>query len=111
MVLGIQILGVLFGLFMAYIAFLSMKRREFTAKETIAWIIVWTSFVIISLVPNSLDFFIKDVLNVGRTLDFFVILGLMFIIAVTFYNYTLIRKVQVKIEDVIRKFAIEEAKR
>jgi len=33
MLLGIQLVGVLFGLFMLYITFLHGKRKEFSSKE------------------------------------------------------------------------------
>ena len=111
MLLGIQILGVLFGLFMAYITFLHMKRNEFTSKESIFWIAVWAAFIIVTILPGSLDFIVKDILNISRTMDFFIISGFMFLIGITFYNYTLLRKNQKKVEEVVRKVAIEKAKK
>ena len=45
-ILGIQILGVLFGFFMMYYTFLQHKRKEFTIKEYISWFTLWVIFVI-----------------------------------------------------------------
>ncbi len=108
MVLGIQILGLLFGLFMVYITFLSGKRREFTTKEGGFWIIVWVLFMLIAFFPNSLDFLIKGVLKLQRPLDFFIIAGFMFMIGFIFYSYTLIRKNQRKMEEIVRKMAMKK---
>jgi len=43
------------------------------------------------------------------TLDLFIILGFMFIIAVVIYVYDVVRKTQKKVEEVVRKVAIEDA--
>lgn len=108
MVLGIQILGLLFGLFMIYITFISGKRREFTTKEGGFWIVVWVLFMLISLFPRSLDFIVKGVLKLQRPLDFFIIAGFMFMIGFIFYSYTLIRKNQKKLEEIVRKMSMKK---
>jgi len=108
MVLGIQIIGIFFGLFMIYITFISGKRREFTTKEGGFWIIVWVLFILISLFPGALDFIIKDILRLQRPLDFFIIAGFMFMIGFIFYSYTLIRKNQKKLEEIVRKMAMKK---
>jgi len=111
MLLGIQIAGILFGLFMLYITFLHGKRKEFTEKEKIFWIIAWIFFTIIVIFPNALDFIAKDILSISRSLDFLIIAGFMFLIGISFYNYTLMRKTQNKVEKLVRKIALEKKKR
>ncbi len=106
--LGIQILGVLFALFMFYLTFLHQRRKEFTAKEYLFWFGAWAVFLLLVLFPTSLDFLIKDVLSLGRRLDFFMIIGFMFMIGVLFHTYALVRKTQNKIERIVRKIAIED---
>lgn len=108
MILGIQIFGVLFGLFMLYLTFLHSKRKEFTIKESSFWIILWVAFILIVLLPNSLDFLIKEVLNISRRLDFFIIIGFMLLTGIIFYTYTIVRKNQKRLEAVVRKIAIEK---
>ncbi len=105
-ILGIQILGVLFGLFMMYYTFLQYKRREFTIKEYSFWFLFWGAFVAITLFPQVLDP-VLSTLNIARALDFFIIGGFLFLIFVTFYTYTLIRKNQKKLEEVVRNIAIK----
>jgi hypothetical protein len=110
MITGIQILGLLFGLFMLYVSFLYYKRKELKAMEWGFWSLLWLVFIGLALLPGSLDFVVKDVLEMQRPLDFLIILGFMFLIGVTFYNYHLTKKTQAKVEDIVRKIAIRGKK-
>ena len=106
-ILGIQILGVLFGFFMMYYTFLQHKRKEFTIKEYSFWFVFWGIFVIITLFPQILDPVITT-LNIARTLDFFIIAGFLFLTFVIFYTYTIVRKNQIKLEEVVRNIALKK---
>ena len=106
MVLGIQIIALLFGIFMLYYSFIRYKRREFTINEFFVWALVWFVFIIGSLVPNALDPFFKK-LNFARILDVYIVAGFLFLIGVSFYNYTLARKNQKRIEKIVRRNAFD----
>ncbi len=105
-ILGIQILGIIFGFFMLYYTFLQYKRRDFTIKEYSFWFIFWAGFVTIILFPQILDP-VLTTLNIARALDFFIILGFLFLIFVSFYTYTIVRKNQRKVEEVVRQIAFK----
>ena len=105
MVLGIQIAGFLFGLFMIYYSFLSYKRKEFTIKEFSFWLILWILFIIIAMFPFVLDPIAKT-FSFFRTLDLLVISGLLFLIVVIFYTYTITRKNQKQLEIIVRAIAM-----
>ena len=107
-ILGIQIFGVLFALFMFYITFLNQKRENFTFKEGIFWFGVWTCFLILAIFPTSLDFFVRDILNFGRRLDFFIIMGFLFLIGIVYHIYAIVKKNQNKMEKLVRKIAIDK---
>lgn len=106
-ILGIQILGILFGFFMMYYTFLQHKRKEFTIKEYSFWFIFWGAFVTITLFPQILDP-ILSTLNLVRALDFFIIAGFLFLIFIIFYTYTIVRKNQRKLEEVVRNIALKK---
>lgn len=108
MILGIQILGVLFALFMFYITFLHQRRKEFTIKESILWFGAWIIFLLLVIFPTYLDFFIKGVLSFNRTMDFFIVAGFMFMIGMLFHTYIIVRKNQNRIDKIVRKIAIEK---
>ena len=110
MILGIQIIGILFAVFMLYLTFLHRKRKEFNSKEYAFWAVLWVLFVIIALFPNILDPFTKS-LSLNRTMDLLILLGFVFLIGLTFHNYYLLRKSQRKIENIVRRMAYKEVKK
>ena len=69
-ILGIQILGILFALVMLYITFLHQKRKQLTNKEYFFWFGSWVIVLLLMIVPTSLDWLIKGVLNLDRRIDF-----------------------------------------
>jgi len=105
-IIGIQILGLLFGFFMMYYTFLQHKRKEFTIREYSFWFFFWAIFVILTLFPQILDPLLKT-FSIARVLDIFIIAGFLFLIFIIFYTYTLVRKNQRKLEEVVRNIAIK----
>ena len=110
MVLGIQIAGLLFGLFMAYFSFLNYKRKEFTVKEFSFWLLVWISFIVISLFPSILDPIVKFG-GFFRALDVLIVSGFLFLILAIFYTYTITRKNQKQLETIVREVAVKRNKK
>lgn len=109
MILGLQLLGILFALLMLYITFLHKKRNEFTITESGFWTLMWLVFTFLVVFPHSIDFLVRDILQFNRTLDFFIVVGFMFMIGSIFYTYTILRKTQKKVEMIVQKLAIENA--
>ena len=109
-ILGIQIIGILFGFFMMYYTFLQYKRKEFKMGEYAFWLILWALFIIVTIFPGILDPVVKT-FSFARTLDLFIIIGFLFLAGIAFYMYTTIRKNQNKIEQIIRNIAFKEAKK
>jgi hypothetical protein len=110
MVLGIQIAGLLFGLFMIYYSFINYKRREFTVKEFIFWLCMWLLFIMFALFPFVLDP-ISKTFGFFRTLDVLVIGGFIYLILITFYIYTITKKNQKQLEIIVREIAIKKNKK
>mgnify|MGYP001584907129 CR=1 FL=1 len=105
--IGIQIVGTLFSIFMMYYMFLHFKRKEFTAKEFIFWIVFWGSFIMLILFPQILDPLLIQV-GIARALDFFIIVGFLFLISISIYTYTIVRKNQRKVEEIVREIAMRK---
>lgn len=110
MVLGIQIFGMFFALFMLYINFLHYKRKEFTIREYIFWLLLWLIFIIIVIFPNVLDPIVVK-FNFARTLDLLIVVSFIFLIGSNFYIYTIVRRNQKKLENIVRKIAFDKAKK
>jgi len=107
MIIGIQIVGVLFGLFMVYLTFLHQKRKEFNTNEYFFWIFSWTIFIIIAIFPKILAPFVEG-LKLGRIMDLLTIFGFLFVIGLLFNNYTNLRKTNKKVEEIVRKVAFDK---
>ncbi len=109
MILGVQIIGLMFVIFMIYLTFLSKKKNEFTFKEGFFWLGIWLVFAGVTLFPRSITFIAKDIFNLTRPLDLYIIVGFMFMIGTVFYIYTILRRLQRKVDSIVRKNAIEKA--
>ena len=107
MILGIQLFGFLFGLFMMYYVFLHHKRKELTIKEYTFWIFLWVLFIILTLFPWLLDPFVTSI-GFARTMDFFIVAGFLFLIGSLFYIYLLVRSNQKKLERIVRRMAFQK---
>lgn len=109
MITEIQVLGLLFGIFMAYLTFLHKKRNEFTKIEYGFWAILWISFIVVMLVPNILDPVIS-LIQIRSKFDFIIVVSIMFLIGALFYTYTVVRSLQRRLEKVVREVALEHKK-
>lgn len=110
MVLGIQVAGMLFGIFMMYYTFLKYKRKDLSASEYLFWMLLWILFVGVSLFPNWLDPLVVS-LNFARTFDLLVTTGFLFILGVVFYTYTIVIRSRKQLEDLVRQDAIKSSKK
>jgi hypothetical protein len=110
MVLGIQVAGFLFGLFMIYYSFLNFKKKEFSKKEFGVWLVAWILFIIIALFPQILDPLVQT-LDFARTFDLLMISGFLFMLLVVFHTHTIARKTQRQVERVVRSMAIIKSKK
>lgn len=107
MITGVQIIGIIFGLLMAYFTFLHRKRKEFSRTESIAWTILWLSMIFTMIFPDSLNI-ITERLGIVRAFDLFAVVGFVLIMSLSFHNYVIIGKLKKKLEDNIRDDALKD---
>lgn len=108
MIMGLQIIGIVFGILMAYFTFLNFKKKEFEKTQFIFWEILWICFIFITLFPNIISEFSKN-LGFIRVMDFLTIIGFIFIAFLSFYNYSSINIINKKIEKIVREEAITKS--
>ncbi len=101
----IQFTGVIFGSLMMYFTFVKYKRKEINNFEFVTWNIGWAILIFLAIIPSILDMFIAP-LNFYRRLDFFVVFGFFTLLGLGFYNYTVIKKLQRKLELFVRREAL-----
>lgn len=106
-ILGVQIIAVLFAIFMLYVAFLHWKRKELNGVEIFFWTFLWLGFIVLTLFPGLLQSITKK-LFFARIMDLLVISAFMILAFIGFQNYVANRKMEKKIEDLVRKEALRK---
>jgi hypothetical protein len=110
MIAGVQIIGILFGLIMCYFTYVYYKRGNYSHKSLILWVIIWLGFITIVAIPSTV-YDIMQVLKIQRTADFFVMAGMLLFMAITFYMYNIVKTNNKKMEELVRKIALNKKKK
>ncbi len=108
MLLGIQIVGILFGLCMVYYSYLTYKKNEFNKSEFLVWALIWILFIFMTILPSSLEPIVKT-MSLKRSFDLLVICGFIFLTTLAYYNYLLIKKMRKKMEILVRKVTLSKS--
>ena len=105
-----QIAATLFALFMMYVVSIHKAKSKLSTIEVSFWYGMWVLFIVISLFPNLL-LGITGVLRFQRVFDLLLVIALMILTVLVVLNYFVQRENQKKLEDFIRKQAINETKK
>ena len=109
MIIGLQIVALLFAFSMIYFAVHSYKRKELGKAEIISWVILWSGAVIVVIFPELLRSFSLTFL-VTRVFDFMVIGGFVLVISMIGSTYLRTKRNEKKLEDLVRQDAFKNAK-
>lgn len=107
MILGIQLVGILFGLIMIYLTYTNYMKKRFSREAFILWMLVWIGAIFIFAVPYVF-YGVMELLRIERTADFFVASALIFLTTMSFHMYTKVKYMEEKVELLVRKLAYEE---
>lgn len=106
MILGLQIIGLIFAFSMIYFAVLHYKRKEIGKYEIISWIVVWTGVAVVVIFPELLRRF-ATTFFVSRVFDLMVVGGFVLVISMTTSTYLRTKKLEKKLEEIVRREAIK----
>lgn len=106
--IALQLISLLFGLYMLYWSFLVYKKGLIYFRELIFWVSIWISFVGVSFFPNTTKRIIQT-FKISRTMDLLMILSFILLWIVTFKNYTDNRQSKKKLQELVKKVAIDSA--
>lgn len=106
MILGLQIIAILFSLIMVYLAILNFKRREISIAEYVSWIVIWSVTIFVIIFPDLLRKF-SMAFAVTRLFDLMVVGGFILVIFMVSSAYVRTRKLEKKFEDMIRKDSLK----
>lgn len=106
MILGLQIIGLIFAFSMIYFAVLHYKRKEIGKYEIISWIVVWIGVAVVVVFPELLRRF-ATTFFVSRVFDLMVVGGFVLVISMTTSAYLRTKKLEKKLEEIVRREAIK----
>lgn len=101
----LQILALLFALAMLYWTHSSYRRGTVRLPEALLWFAVWGGFCLVVAFPGSTTVFLQR-LRINRAMDLFMILGFMMVWVVLFLNHLELRRLQKKLQDLVRELAL-----
>lgn len=107
MILGLQIIAIIFAFMMIYFALLHRRRGELDKTEIISWVVIWALTIFVVVFPELLRNFAKT-LFITRLFDLMVVGGFILVISMVAKTYLSTRKMEKKLEDLVRKEALKD---
>jgi len=106
MILGLQIIAILFALSLVYFAILGRRRGEIDRAEFMSWVIIWTGVIFVVIFPNLLRDFATNFF-ITRLFDLMVVGGFILVISMVFASYVKVKRIEKKLEKFIRDEALK----
>jgi hypothetical protein len=110
MILGLQIIAILFAFAMIYFAVLHRRRGEIDKIEILSWVVIWIATIIIVVFPELLRRF-AQAFFITRLFDLMVVGGFILVIAMVARTYVSTKKMEKKMEEFIRSEALKDVKK
>ncbi|PIN81805.1 hypothetical protein COV13_00235 [Candidatus Woesearchaeota archaeon CG10_big_fil_rev_8_21_14_0_10_32_9] len=107
MIPGVQIVGIVFAIVMMYFTFVYYKRKNYGLYSLIVWMALWLGILLIISIPETV-YGLMQTLQIERTADFIVMSGFTFFLIIIFYMYNIIKRVNTKMEELVRKLSFQE---
>ena len=110
MIIGLQIIALLFAFSMVYLSVLHFKRGELSGTEIFSWLVMWTVAIIVIVFPELLQSFARTFL-VTRVFDLMVIGGFILVISIASMAYVRTKRLEKKLEDLVRRESLKTKKK
>jgi hypothetical protein len=109
MILGLQIIALIFILIMLYFTYLHLRRGEINGLEAAFLLLAWSGAVLITIFPKIFSSF-SETISVSRAFDLAVLGGFVFVIPIIYSSYIRTKRMENKFEEFIRKDALKQLK-
>ena len=107
MIVGLQVIALIFALIMIYFAYTHYRRGELNGMEMLFWLGGWVGVILIVLFPEIFRTFAKTV-AISRAFDLAMIGGFILIIPLIYISYIKTKKIEKKLEDLVRREALKK---
>ena len=106
----LQIISVVFGIFMLYVVRIHRRKEHLESFEYGMWTAMWILFIALAIFPESVNGIVQT-LHIARVFDLLVVIALMIMVYLTYMNRVEQKKLEKKMEQLVRKKAIDEAEK
>lgn len=107
MILGLQVIALIFALIMIYFAYTNYRRGEINGVEILFWIMAWMGAILIVLFPEIFRTFARTI-AINRAFDLAMIGGFILVIPLIYFAYIRTKRLEKKLEDIVRKEALKQ---
>ncbi len=109
MIIGLQLVAIIFALVMIYVSYLNYSRGELSRTEILTWYIIWIVTIVFVFFPQLLSSFAQT-FSISRVFDLLVIGGFILVISMVYKTYVSTRKLEKKMEELVRNDSLKELK-
>lgn len=109
MILGLQIIALIFALIMIYFAYLHYRRGEINGMEILFWLVAWIGAITIILFPTAFKAF-SETIAISRAFDLAMLGGFILVIPLVYLSYVRTNKLEKKLEEYTRNDALKNIK-
>ncbi len=109
MILGLQIIGILFSLIMVYFALLHYKKGHLNGMEISSWILIWVLVIFVVIFPEVVRIYANS-FAVSRVLDLLIAGAFVVVFIMVASSYVRASQLEKRIEELVRKLALKEKK-
>ena len=106
MIVGVQAIAILFGLFMTYLTYIQFRKRNLQTYDVIVWFVVWIIFILAATFPSTLTIFLQP-LVIQNVIDLLTIGAFMMMFSIVFKLYISTKKNEKNIKTIVRKIALK----
>jgi hypothetical protein len=110
MIIGLQLVALVFSLTLIYLAFLNYRRKEIDKAEFIYWTLIWSVTLFVVIFPEFLRVFAKTFF-ITRLFDLMVVGGFILVISMVARVYVKTKRIENKLEKYVRSQSLKNEKK
>lgn len=107
MIIGLQLIAIIFALIMIYFAYLHFMRGELGKGEIVSWWIIWAATIVIIIFPDLLSGFARTI-SITRVFDLMVVGGFILVIFLSYKSYVGTKRLQKRIDELVRSESLKD---